>query len=96
MLDTEQIDEVVNAAAITTLKKVAMKRVTSSPTSNYDGEDALLITIVLPEKWEKLVDGKMALDTIVKIQQALSKAGELRSPIVEFATESELAQIGGH
>jgi hypothetical protein len=96
MLNEMQVDQIINDAALAVLKRDGFRRVTSAPTSDSDGEDALLVTVILPETWQRSVDGKRALDTIVKIQQSLFKAGELRMPIVGFATESELDKFGSH
>jgi hypothetical protein len=38
--------------------------------------------------------GRPILDTLVQIQDRLREAGEERFPIVEYATEEELAESG--
>jgi len=51
----------------------------------------LRITIVIPQGAAARLKGDAVLDTLVDIQNRLRNAGEERFPIVEYATEEELA-----
>jgi hypothetical protein len=59
------------------------------------GQDALRITIVLtPGGLERLAHGGV-LDALVRLQDRLREMKEYRTPIIEYATEAELAQDAG-
>ncbi len=91
MLTQAEVDQVVGKAAEEALKGVALARVYSEPALDSDGRDALLVTIVLGSGQLEHMNGDKALDAIVRIQHALLNSGEERFPIIDFATEEELA-----
>jgi hypothetical protein len=91
MLKISQVNQVVETAAATALKRVGVRRVVSAPTTDSDGHEALSVTVVLNSGDGVQATGEEALDAIVRIGQDLRDAGEDRQPIIEFATEEELA-----
>jgi len=91
LLELSQIDEIAGKAASSILKKGGVSRVSSKPTLDSDGKEALEVTVILNNDRSAEVTGDLALDTIVKIGRNLSQSGEERFPIVRFATEEELA-----
>ena len=95
MLALDDIDRIVNGAALAGLKTVKPRRVVSSPSVDSEGRAALHVVIVLPDKSAPRIDGKMALDTIVNVQRDLQTAGEERFAVVDFATEDEMRQDVG-
>jgi hypothetical protein len=92
MLELTEVNNVVKKAALGVLKRQAgPRRVFSTPTVDSGGGDALYITIVLKSDAVDKISGDMALDTLVEVEKALRGRGEDRLPIIEFATEEELA-----
>ena len=71
-------------------------RVEYAPATDSRGEGAVLITIVIqPDAIHKLKPGA-TLDALVKLRERLQEMREERTPIVEYATEAELAENAGH
>jgi hypothetical protein len=69
-------------------------RVNYEPTTDSWGRDALRITVVIaPRAARRLAKG--ALDASIKLQERLQQMGDHRTPIIEYATEAELAQDAG-
>lgn len=93
MLKHPQIAKIASAVAKTTLKPKNVIRVMSEPMVDSEGEDALRITIVIQPDAVDRITGDALLDTLVRIQDQLREAGEERFPIVEYATEEELAHV---
>jgi len=62
------------------------------PTVDSQGRDALkIIVVIAPNATEKLKNGAV-LDALVKLHERLQEMRDDRLPIVEYATEAELAQ----
>jgi hypothetical protein len=65
-------------------------RVELRPTTDFQDRDALRITIVIPPDVTQRLKGRV-LDALVAVRQRLRDMGDDRTPIVEYATEAELA-----
>lgn len=72
-----------------------VERVNYEPTADSLGQDAIRITIVLTPNATKRLSGGGGLDALVKLQDRLHEMKEYRTPIIEYATEAELAQDAG-
>ena len=70
-------------------------RVEVNPTTDSQGNDALKITVVLTPGATDRLEGDTVLDTLVKVHKQFHEMGDERTPIMEYATELELAQDGG-
>jgi hypothetical protein len=92
MLQGDEIANIANAAATATLGRQRFVTVMHAPTTDSMGSDALHITIVLTPGSTEAITGDLALNTLVEIRERLREAGEERLPIVEYATEEELAE----
>ena len=69
-------------------------RVESEQTIDSRDQDALRITVVIaPNATKKLASGA-SLAALVRLRERLNEMREQRTPIVEYATEDELAQDG--
>ena len=90
MLSLTEVNRIVDLAASAVLTPDRLSRVFSEYTTDSDGRDALLLTIVLRTDKAKEVTGDTAVDTIVRIHNDLESSGEERMAITEFATEAEL------
>jgi hypothetical protein len=92
MPELAKVNSIVKKAASAILTRQAgPRRVFSEPIADSDGQDALYVTIVLRPGGTDKITGDMVVDTAVEIQRALRAAGEDRFPIIEYATEEELA-----
>jgi hypothetical protein len=92
MLDLKKVDRIVTAAARKALGKEFV-RAESELTADSRGEDALRVLLVIESGAADRITGATAVDTLVGVQDALEKAGEERLPIIEYATEQELAEV---
>ena len=94
MLDEKRIEEIAQEVASANLASTNVTSVSSSPTVDSQGNDALRITIVLKPGAESRISGDAALGALVGIRDRLRRAGEERLAIVEYATKEEL-EAGG-
>jgi hypothetical protein len=90
MLDEKRIREIARQIASANLASTNVTSVSTSPTIDLDGNDALRITIVIEPGFESGLAGDAVLDTLVGIRDQLRRAGEERLAIIEYATEEEL------
>jgi len=65
-------------------------RVELHATTDFQDRDALRITIVIPPDATQRLKGRV-LDALVAVTKRLRDMGDDRTPIVEYATEAELA-----
>lgn len=94
MLDTDQISQIVTRIVEANTAPRSVRRVMAEPASTSEGEDALRITIVLtPEAVAQLASGH-PLDVLVQTSDQLRSAGDQRFPILKYATEEELEDVG--
>jgi hypothetical protein len=91
MISADKIDSIVAEAARRHFGPKLVRRTFSEPTVTFDGAEALRITIVIAPRAAAKFKGDSALRTLVQIHNNLVKAGEERFPLVEYATEKELA-----
>ncbi len=94
MLQTDEISQIVSEVVQANTTPKSVRRVMAEPATTSEGEDALQITIVLtPEAVAQLAAGD-PLETLVRIWDRLRASGDERFPILEYATEEELEEIG--
>jgi hypothetical protein len=94
MLDDKRIAQIATEVATANLSQQNFTSITSGSDTDSTGQEALRITIVIPAGAEKRIQGNAALSTLVQMQERLRAAGEDRFPIIEYATERELAESG--
>jgi hypothetical protein len=82
----------IKRALVSELGEENVERVEWEPTTDTEGQDALKITVVITPGAIRRLDGNATLDALVKVREQLSEMGDSRTPIVEYATEAELAQ----
>ena len=92
MLHDTRISEIALEAARRGGANAGLERVMTEPTLDSEGKDAVRITLVLTPDAVQSLTGDEALDILVSIQQSLSREGEERFPIGEYATEGELEE----
>jgi hypothetical protein len=93
MLDLEQVTQISTEVAKANLGAQNVVRVESEPTTDSDGREALNLLIVIAPGVAEAVSGDAVLDTLVQIIDRLQEGGDSRFPIIEYATEEELADI---
>jgi hypothetical protein len=95
MLNLEQVTQISTEIARANFGPQNIIHVESEPTTDSDGKDALnLLIVVAPSFAETItINGDAVLDTLVQIVDRLQEAADDRFPIIEYATEEELADI---
>jgi hypothetical protein len=94
MLDDKTITQIATEVATANLSPQNFTSIVSSATTDSTGQQALQLTIVIPDGAEKRIQGEATLSTLVQMQERLRQAGEDRFPIIEYSTEKELAEGG--
>jgi hypothetical protein len=94
MLSPEQISQIVSDVVAAKTSPSSVRAVSSEPATAFEDEEAVRITIVLtPDAVTQLAAG-LAGDAVVQIMDRLRDAGEERFPLLQFATEQELEDVG--
>ena len=95
MLDLEKVNQLAAEAAAASFGKANVSRVSSEPTVDSTGREALRILIVFPGKSiPKEVSGDAVLKNLVRLDNMLQQNGDDRLPILQYATEDELEHSG--
>jgi hypothetical protein len=89
MIDQDKILQIAEETAKAALGP-NVRRVTSAPIIDSQGDEALRITIVVTPDSEDTLGGDQLVDAIVRIHDALQIQGEERYPFVRFIGEDEL------
>jgi hypothetical protein len=93
MIDLERVSQISTDVAKANLGPQNVLRVVSEPTTDSEGTEALRLLIVMAPGLDEAVSDNAVVDTLVQIVDRLRDAGEERFPIIEYATEEELADI---
>lgn len=93
MLDSDIIKQFSAEIARTNLGADNVVRIESEPTVDSQGKEALSILVVIAPDVVDTFTGDEVLDTLVQICDRLLEAGDERFPIIEYATEEELADV---
>jgi hypothetical protein len=94
MLEADQISRIVSEVVQANTTPASVLGVKTEPATDSKGEEALRITIVVTPDAVKQLEAGPVLDALVQVQNRLREAGEERFPIVQYATEEELEDIG--
>jgi len=94
MLGREQIKQIVSEVVTANTTPGSVRDVMTEPATAFEGEEAVRITIVLTPDAVTQLEAGAAGDTVVQIMDRLRDAGEERFPILQYATEEELEQVG--
>lgn len=92
----EAFGRLLKSALASALGEKNLIRVQYSPAVDSRGEDALLVTAVIDPNAVQELESGATLDALVKLRERLREMQDERTPIVEYATEAELAQNAGH
>jgi len=85
----------IQEAFVSKLGKDNVVRLDWEPAMDSQGREALKITVVIPPGTAQKLDGRTVLDASVKLRERLQEMRVESTPIVEYATEAELAQDAG-
>lgn len=91
MLDFKTIEAIATKVARRQISEQDFERAISQSATDSEGKDALRITLVLKQEAVQSLSGDSALDILVELQNELDRQGEERFPIIEYATDQELA-----
>ena len=70
-------------------------RVESVRASDSTGNDSARVTVVLSENAIRNVSNDSVLNAVVSLRERFRALGQDRSPLIQYATESELKQNAG-
>jgi len=87
----DAFDKLVGWALAAELGKDNIIRVNHEPTIDSRGHDAVRIRIVIAPKATRKLEKGAALNALVRLREQLHNMLGDRTPIVEYATEAELA-----
>lgn len=91
----DALNRLLLQALTTELDKRHILRLETEPTIGSDGREALRVCVLIsPDATNKLKDAAI-LRALVKLHQRLNEMKDDRTPIIEYATEEELARDGG-
>lgn len=94
MLSPERISQIVSDVIATKTSPSGVRAVSSEPATAFEDEEAVRIMIVLTSDAVAQLAAGLAGDTVVQIMDRLREAGEERFPLLQFATEQELEDVG--
>jgi homoserine dehydrogenase len=79
--------------SIATANGTSVSYVSSKPTKDLDGNDALQITIILTsESSAAAMPPDAALKTLVQVHDELLQKGDRRFPFISYTTQEDLAK----
>jgi hypothetical protein len=91
----ETFRRLIQRALVQALGKDNVVRADFEPTIDSEGEGAIKVTVVItPEAIDKLANGAV-VDALVLVRERLGEMRVNRTPIIEYATEAELAEDAG-
>lgn len=92
MISEARINEIASKALARHLKGDAVDRVSSRDGIDFEGNQAIRITIRLHPRAAQRLEGDDVLDALVAIKTDLAKAGEERPSIVEYEEVGEVTE----
>jgi hypothetical protein len=88
----EAFRRLIQQALVTELGQENVIRVEYEPTADSRGQDALGIMVVIKPKATKKLATEAPLKALVSLRKRLREMRDDRTPIIQYATEAELAQ----
>jgi hypothetical protein len=90
MLEALELQKLAKKIVEKRLPSIHLDDVRTLPFTDSDGEAAVRITLVLTPETADAISGEDSLKLLVAIREALSREGEDRFPIVEYATADDV------
>jgi hypothetical protein len=94
MLESQNLQDIAKAIVAKRLPEVCLEAVLTENTSTSEGEVGVIITLVLAPESVDAISGDAALKLLVDIHDGLRREGEVRFPILEYATADDLEGDG--
>ena len=94
MIEDHKIRQIAQSIATVNLSSSVVSSVLSSTKIDSEGDDTVLITIVVAPGSAEKIQGEAAIKTLSGILREFEKQGDDRFPIIKYATEDELAAVG--
>lgn len=91
----EAVLRLVQRALVTELGDENVARLEIEPTTDSQDQEALKITVVITPGATDRLEGKAVLNALVGVQERFREMREDRLPIIQYATEEEMAEDGG-
>jgi hypothetical protein len=88
----EAFRRLIQQALVAELGQENVIRVEYEPTADSRGQDALKIMVVIKPKAAKKLATEAPLNALVRLRKRLGEMRDDRTPIIQYATEAELAQ----
>ena len=86
----------IERVMVLALGRDKVTRVEWEPSVDSEGRDAVRVTVVIEPDAVRTIKGGSLLKALRKLHEQLGRMGDERTPIVEYATEAELAAVDGH
>lgn len=90
----EAFVRLIRNALVSKLGERNVERLELQPTTDSQGREALRVLVVIAPGADQRLKGGAVLDALVSLQETFRELRDDRIPIVEYATEEELAQDG--
>jgi hypothetical protein len=91
----EAFRRLIQQALVVELGHDNVVRAEYEPTTDSQGRDALkIIVVITPGAIRKIANGAV-VDASIRLRERLQEMRDDRIPLIEYATEAELAQDGG-
>ncbi|MBX3579559.1 MAG: hypothetical protein KF723_20330 [Rhizobiaceae bacterium] len=93
---SQAFDRLLKHALASALGKQNVIRVEHAAATDSRGQEAIRVTAVIAPNAARELHPDATLEALVRLQDRLREMREERTPIVEYATEAELAQNAGN
>ena len=91
MLELSAVETLARSEANTAFGAANVVRIDAEPMLDSYGDEALSVRVVLEEAAVAAPDGIRLLNFLSKLRDRLEENGDGRFPIINYATEAELA-----
>ena len=90
----EAFRRLLQQALVSGLGRDNVVRLEFEPAADSLGHEAIEITVVIPPDAIRKLKGRRVVDGLVKLRERLHEMRDERTPIVRYATEADLEQVG--
>lgn len=92
MLNDPKLQKLMRDIVHKRLPMIDLQRVQTDVAFDSEGKDAVRFRLVVTPETVDAITGAAAIGLLLEVREQLSAEGEPRSPLVEYATEAELAE----
>jgi hypothetical protein len=91
VLPKDALNRILHNALAPALGKANVLRVEHVPSTDSEGRDTFWVTAILAPGAQRRITGDMSIDAVGLLQNVLAAFGVEGTPILQYATEEELA-----